>query len=124
MKNIAVFASGSGTNFQAIIDSVNKGKLQTNSKLLVCDRPGAQCIERAVKANIPTFTFSAKDFASKKDYETEILQRLLELNIDYIILAGYMRLIGSTLLQAFEGKIINIHHCCQHFQEKMRLGRH
>lgn len=109
MKNIAVFASGSGTNFQAIIDSVKKGKLNTNIKLLVCDRPGAYCIGRAEKASIPAFTFSAKDFESKKDYETEILQKLLELKIDYVILAGYMRLIGPTLLQAFEGKIINIH---------------
>ena len=109
MKKIAVFASGSGTNFQAIIDSVQAGKLDANIKLLVCDRPQAYCIERAEKEKIPTFVFSATDYEKKQDYEQEILQRLIELEIDYVVLAGYMRLIGFTLLQQFEGKIVNIH---------------
>jgi len=109
MKNIAVFASGSGSNFQAIIDSTKSGKLDANIKLLVCDHPGAYCTERAEKESISCFTFSAKDYAKKQDYEQEILQRLRALDVDYVILAGYMRLIGHTLLQEFEGRIINIH---------------
>ena len=60
MKKIAVFASGSGTNFQAIIEAVRTGKLSANIKLLVCDRPDAYSIERAKKEDIPYFTFSAK----------------------------------------------------------------
>ncbi len=109
MKRIAVFASGSGTNFQAIIDSTNNGQLAAEIKLLVCDRPNAYCIERAEKAKIPSFVFSAKDYLEKQDYEQKILQRLRDLQIDYVILAGYMRLIGHTLLKELEGRIINIH---------------
>lgn len=109
MKNIAVFASGSGTNFQAIIDSVKNSHLDANIKLLVCDREGAYCIERAEKERIPHFVFSAKEFAEKQDYEQEILQKLEGLHVEYIILAGYMRLIGPTLLKPFENRIINIH---------------
>ncbi|KAB2331190.1 phosphoribosylglycinamide formyltransferase [Cytobacillus depressus] len=109
MKKMAVFASGSGTNFQAIIDAVQNDELQADILLLVCDKPNAFCIERAVKGKIPQFIFAAKEYPNKEAYEKVILQKLKELNVEYIILAGYMRLIGQTLLQAFEGKIINIH---------------
>ena len=109
MKKIAVFASGSGTNFQAIIDSIKHGQLDAEIKLLVCDHPNAYCIERAENENIPRFVFSAKKYAEKKEYEQEIIQKLNDLDVEYIILAGYMRLIGSTLLKPFENRIINIH---------------
>lgn len=109
MKNIAIFASGTGTNFQAIVDAVKTDKLSAVIKLLVCDRQDAYSIERAIKENIPSFVFTAKEYASKEEYETEILQRLKELEIDYVVLAGYMRLIGPTLLKNYEGRIINIH---------------
>ncbi|OEH93398.1 phosphoribosylglycinamide formyltransferase [Bacillus solimangrovi] len=108
MKRIAVFASGSGTNFQAIIDQ------QANFDayeivLLVCDKPEAKAIERAQKNNIPVFSFVPKDFESKQAFEKSILQELQRYGVDFIVLAGYMRLIGTTLLSSFEGRIINIH---------------
>ncbi|MED3552879.1 phosphoribosylglycinamide formyltransferase [Cytobacillus praedii] len=109
MRNIAIFASGSGTNFQAIVDAVKAGKLSAVIKLLVCDRQEAYSIERAIKENIPSFVFTAKEYASKEEYETEILQKLRELEVDDVVLAGYMRLIGPTLLKNYEGRIINIH---------------
>lgn len=109
MKNIAVFASGSGTNFQAIIDAAKMGSLHANIKLLVCDKPSAFSVERAKKESIPYFTFSAKSFTEKEDYEKEILQKLKEYGIEFIVLAGYMRLIGPVLLKKFEGRIVNIH---------------
>lgn len=109
MKNIAIFASGSGTNFQAIVDAVKAGNLKANIALLVCDRPEAYVLKRAENENIPSFSFRAKDYGSKKEYETAILEQLKEKEIDFIVLAGYMRLIGETLLQQFEGRIVNIH---------------
>lgn len=109
MKKIAVFASGSGTNFQAIVDAVERGELEIDIALLVCDKPNAYVIERAKKANIPQFVFTAKDYESKEQYEQAILRQLQEKNIEFIVLAGYMRLIGKTLLDAFEGRIVNIH---------------
>lgn len=109
MKKIAIFASGSGSNFQAIVDAVKSGQLDAEVCLLVCDKAGAFAIERAKKENIPYFVFQAKEYANKEQYELEILENLKKHEIDFIVLAGYMRLIGSTLLSEFEGKIINIH---------------
>ncbi|WP_141430368.1 phosphoribosylglycinamide formyltransferase [Bacillus sp. 03113] len=109
MKNIAVFASGSGSNFQAIMEAIKDGRLKANVALLVSDQPSAYCIERAKQENIPYFAVRAKDYPSKVDYEKDILEQLGKHNIEFIVLAGYMRLIGSTLLQAFEGRMVNIH---------------
>ncbi|WP_147536037.1 phosphoribosylglycinamide formyltransferase [Bacillus marasmi] len=109
MKNIAVFASGNGSNFQAIIDAVQDGSLTASINLLVCDKPNAYAVERAKAAGIEYFAFTAKDFSDKQAYETEILAKLAEYKIDLVVLAGYMRLIGPTLLSAYEGRIINIH---------------
>lgn len=109
MKKIAVFASGSGSNFQSIADSIKEGSLQAEIVLLVCDQPSAYVIERAKKENIPSFVFSAKAYESKVAFEKEILSLLQERQAEFIILAGYMRLIGETLLAAYSHKIINIH---------------
>ncbi|WP_257350732.1 phosphoribosylglycinamide formyltransferase [Pseudalkalibacillus decolorationis] len=109
MKNIAVFASGSGTNFQAILDSIESGHLKANVTLLVCDRPKAAVIERAERNNIPTFVFYPKEFPSKTAFESLIIEELKQAEAELVVLAGYMRLIGETLLSEYEEKIINIH---------------
>jgi len=109
VKRVAIFASGSGSNFQAIVDSVQAGHVHADICLLICDKPQAKVVERAAQAGIPSFVFSPKDYESKVAFETEIVERLQAANIDLIVLAGYMRLIGETFLGAYEGKIINIH---------------
>ncbi|MGM9928336.1 MAG: phosphoribosylglycinamide formyltransferase [Bacillus sp. (in: firmicutes)] len=109
MKKIAVFASGSGSNFQSIADSIKQGQLQAEIVLLVCDRPSAFAVERANKEGIPTFVFSPRDYADKAAFEQEILQQLQEKQVDFIVLAGYMRLIGDTLLAAYSHRMVNIH---------------
>lgn len=109
MKKIAVFASGSGSNFQAIIDVIQAGKLDADISLLVCDKPGAFAIDRAKAAGIPSFVFTAKDYPSKDHYEEEILAQLKAYDVEFIVLAGYMRLIGSKLLAAYKGRIVNVH---------------
>ena len=109
MKKIAVFASGSGSNFQAIIDVVQSGQLDANISLLVCDKPGAFAIDRARAAKIPSFVFTAKDYPSKEHFEEEILAQLKTYGVEFIVLAGYMRLIGPKLLAEYKGRIVNIH---------------
>ncbi|MGG1572606.1 phosphoribosylglycinamide formyltransferase [Fictibacillus sp. NRS-1165] len=109
MKKIAVFASGSGSNFQAIVDAIKEKKLNAEVSLLVCDKPGARVIERAEEAGVEYFTFFPKQYETKAEFETEILKRLRAKGIEFIVLAGYMRLIGGTLLADFEGRIVNIH---------------
>src|SRR5665647_2050364 len=106
---IAVFASGSGSNFQAIADAVNAGKLDVHIGLLVCDRPNARVVERAKQLGIPSFVFRPKDYESREQYEQEILQRLQELEIDLVVMAGYMRLITQVLVKPLYGRLINIH---------------
>lgn len=109
MKKIAVFASGSGSNFQSIVDEIDSGTLEADVRLLVCDRPGARATERAEAAGIPVFSFRAKEYESKEAFEREIIRELKEAGVEFIVLAGYMRLIGPTLLEAFGGRIVNIH---------------
>ncbi|VDG96916.1 Phosphoribosylglycinamide formyltransferase [Lysinibacillus sphaericus] len=109
MKRIAVFASGSGSNFQAIVDAINTGTLDAEIRLLVCDQPSAAVLQRAQQAKIDSFCISPKDFADKTAFEKEIVQQLKSRDIEFIVLAGYMRLIGSTILQEYPESIVNIH---------------
>ena len=109
MKSLAVFASGTGTNFVAIAKACASGVINARVSLLVCDKPGAPVLDRARELGVEAFAFSAKDYASKADYEAEIVKRLDERKVDLVCLAGYMRIVGETLLKAYEGKIINIH---------------
>lgn len=109
MKKIAIFASGSGSNFQAIVEAWRRGELLAVPSVCVCDKPGAYVIERARNMDIPVIVASPKDFADKAAYETFIGEKLQELDIELICLAGYMRLIGPTLLEMFRGRIVNIH---------------
>lgn len=109
MKRIAVFASGNGSNFQAMIDAVAAKTLDAEIALLVCDKEEVKAIERANNHGIETFVFKPKSYPSKEAFETEILKVLQKHEVDFLILAGYMRLIGPTLLHAFKGRIVNIH---------------
>ncbi|WP_025784389.1 phosphoribosylglycinamide formyltransferase [Sporosarcina sp. D27] len=109
MKKIAVFASGSGSNFQAIVDAVNAGTLDAEIRLLVCDQPSAIVLQRTQEAKIDSFCISPKDFTDKTAFEKEIVQQLKSRDVEFIVLAGYMRLIGSTILQEYAESIVNIH---------------
>ncbi|WP_077624265.1 phosphoribosylglycinamide formyltransferase [Sediminibacillus massiliensis] len=108
-KKLAVFASGTGSNFEFIAKEITKGTVDGEIEILVCDKPGAEVIEKAESLSIPVWTFDAKLYPSKQSYETEILLKLREIGVEWIILAGYMRLVGPTLLSAFENRIVNIH---------------
>ncbi len=109
MTNIAVFASGRGTNFAAIIRAVKKGLIRTNLSLLVCDNPKAGAISRAKRAGIEVALVKREDFARKKEFEQKISQYLEEKKIDLIFLAGFMRLLSADFVAKFKHRIINIH---------------
>lgn len=121
---IAIFASGTGSNFEVLSQSAIKGHLPCEVGLLVCDKPNAPVIEKAKNLHIPTFIFSPKEYENKVSFETAIINHLKSHEINLIILAGYMRLIGTTLLQAYEGRIINIHPSfLPHFPGKDAIGQ-
>lgn len=106
---IAVFASGSGSNFQAILDAIARGELDVQVELLVCDRPNALVMERAKQANVPVFAFRPKEYPNREAYESEILQKLQACGVELIVLAGYMRIVTDVLVNAYSGRMINIH---------------
>lgn len=103
---VAVFASGAGTNFEAMMTSRNR---KFDVVMLVCDKPKAHVIGKAASYGTETVVMDPNSFPSKADYEAEIIQKLKRANVQWIVLAGYMRLVGDTLLEAFAGKIINVH---------------
>ena len=98
MKNIAVFASGNGSNFEVIAAACEHGILPAKVVLMVCDKPQAMAVERSKKHGIESFVFSPKDYASKADYEREIVRLLDERKVDLVCLAGYMRIVSEVLL--------------------------
>ncbi|MED1467510.1 phosphoribosylglycinamide formyltransferase [Bacillus salipaludis] len=110
MMKIAVFASGTGSNFEAILESIQFKKIKNvEVVLLVSDNPNALAVTKAKNASIPVFSFQAKDYPDKLTYEQEVLEKLTNHQVDFIVLAGYMRLLGPVLLKAYDGKIINVH---------------
>ncbi len=110
MKKLAVFASGNGSNFAAIVEATRDGRLPgVEVALLICDKPNAYVNERAAHLGIPTFTFDPKAFADKAAFEAVIVEKLQAHDISLVVLAGYMRLVGTVLLGAYEGRIINLH---------------
>ncbi|TWT24065.1 phosphoribosylglycinamide formyltransferase [Planomicrobium sp. CPCC 101110] len=106
---IAVFASGNGSNFQAIADAIQTGKLNAELALVVTDRPEAFVVERARRLGIESFSFVPAQFDSKGLYEEMLKEKLVEYGVEWIVLAGYMRLIGPVLLEAYDNRIVNIH---------------
>ena len=106
---LAVFASGSGSNYEAIAEACADGRLDAEIVLLVCDKPGAKVLERAKRFGTESFAFNSKDYESKSAYETLLVRMLQERGVDFVCLAGYMRIVGPTLLGAFEQRIVNIH---------------
>jgi len=107
-KNFAVLVSGGGTNLQAIIDAISDKKI--NSAKLVCvisNKENAYALERAKKAGIPTYVFTKKDHG--KNFDCEILKCLKEYNVDFVVLAGFMAIIGKEFIRAYLNKIINVH---------------
>ncbi|MFJ7936518.1 phosphoribosylglycinamide formyltransferase [Sporosarcina sp. NPDC096371] len=106
---IAVFASGSGSNFAAIEEASRNGELNAEIVLMVTNKPEAFVVERAEKAGIPVAALRPKDFDSKDTYEEAILEALREAGAEWLVLAGYMRLVGQPLLAAYPSRIVNIH---------------
>ncbi len=107
--NIAIFASGRGTNLEAIIAAVKAGTLKANISVVVSDVKGCFALTRARNANIKTLIFNPQDFKTRLEFDEAVIKSLGEHNIDLIVLAGYMRLISSFFVDKFKNRIMNIH---------------
>lgn len=106
---LAIFASGTGSNYEAIDQAITAGNLDAEIVLLVCDQPGAIVIDKAAQNQLAQFIFNPKDYQDKHAFEVDIVNELQAHQIDLVVLAGYMRLIGPTLLQPYQRRMINIH---------------
>ncbi len=106
---IAIFASGSGSNFEALAVACQSGEIDADVAVMVCDKPGAKVIERAAKLGIKSLVLSPKDFATKAEYEQAILTELESERVELICLAGYMRIITNVLLDAYPERMVNVH---------------
>jgi phosphoribosylglycinamide formyltransferase-1 len=108
-KRIAVLASGRGSNFQAVIDSIQEGKIPATCIALITDNPKAYAIERANIAKIPVTVIDYASFPSPGMYERALLSAMHKAHADLFVLAGYMRIVGADIVRSFPGKMMNIH---------------
>lgn len=107
---IAVLVSGGGTNLQAIIDAIADGKItNTEIALVISNKDGAYALERAKNAGVKGLCISPKQFADKEAYSQEMIRVLKENEVELIVLAGFLVVLPESFVNAFEGKIINIH---------------
>ncbi|OUQ81144.1 phosphoribosylglycinamide formyltransferase [Flavonifractor sp. An100] len=109
-KRIAVLVSGGGTNLQALIDAQNRGEI-VNGLLaaVISSNPKAYALERAEKAGIPHFVVSRKDYPSNQAMTQALVDKLRELNIDLVVLAGFMVILTQEMVQAYPNAILNVH---------------
>jgi phosphoribosylglycinamide formyltransferase-1 len=106
---LAVLASGRGSNFLALLESIQKENLNAEICLLISDKEGAPALQKASDAGIPARFIDPRRYKNREEYETDIVAQLVRLDIDIVVLAGYMRLIGKVLLNTYKMKIVNIH---------------
>lgn len=110
MLNIAVFVSGGGTNLQALIDAQDRGEIK-NGKItfVLASNENAYALERAKKAGIESTVVNRKAYDTKADYDKAVLKALDGRNIDLIVLAGFLSILGEDLVNEYKNRIINIH---------------
>ena len=106
---IGVLVSGSGTNLQAIIDRIADGSLNAEVALVVSSRPGVRGIERAQAAGLPVLVMEKSEYAEPEAADAKIASALKEAGCEYVIMAGYMRMVRKPLLDAYPGRIVNLH---------------
>jgi len=106
---IGVLASGRGSNFQSIIDSIESGYIQARITVLITDNPKAFSIERAEKHRIESLVMHSKNYVSRDEYFREITAELKKRDVELVVLAGFMRIVGKPLLDAYPNKVMNIH---------------
>lgn len=109
IPKIAVLASGNGSNLQAIVDHIQRGTLRAEIVLVLSDQPTAFAIERAKNAKIPNAIVERKSFASKKEFENVLVDTLKNHQTEWVILAGFMRLLSADFISQFSNRILNIH---------------
>jgi phosphoribosylglycinamide formyltransferase 1 len=106
---LAVLVSGRGSNLQAIIDNIERNNLKAEISLILSNVPDTYALQRGKKHGLESVFLNPKNFSSRDDYEKKMIELLQSKSIDLVCLAGFMRILGKKFIEAFSGKIINIH---------------
>jgi len=107
--SLAILLSGNGTNLQAIIDSIDSGQLKADIKIVISNNKDAFGLERAKINNIKNLSIDHKDFDDRESFDERLLKEVKQEKFDFIVLAGFMRILGSNFIRNFPNKILNIH---------------
>lgn len=106
---IAVLASGSGTNLEAIAGAIDREELPARITLVLSDNPGAYALERARLRGIPSVVLRLEEFPDRRSFDRAVLEAVRRAGVDLVVLAGYMKLVGDEMVEAYRGRIMNIH---------------
>ena len=109
MPKLGILISGRGSNLSAIIKSIELGDLNAEISVVISNKPDAKGLDVANAHGIDTKSFKPVDYDNRDDYENDVIQCLELYNVDLVVLAGYMKLVGDPLLNAFKGRMLNIH---------------
>lgn len=107
--NLGVLVSGNGSNLQAILDAISAGRLNAQVKLVISNRPGAHALQRASSAGVKALVISHQDFPNREAFDKALADALRAAEVNWVALAGFMRVLTPQFLAAFPGRIINIH---------------
>lgn len=122
---IAVFASGGGSNFEAIVETIERESIPAEVVLCICNREGAGVFERARRHNIDAIHLTPDTFSSEAEYCNELFSLFERYGVNFILLAGYLRMIPAEIVRKFHGRILNIHPALlPAFGGKGMYGRH
>lgn len=109
-KRIAVLVSGGGTNLQALIDAQGRGELGGGQICaVVASKPGVYALERAAQASIPSYVVAQKDYPSSQAFTIALVDQLRALDIDLVVLAGFLVILTGEMVRAFPNAILNVH---------------
>jgi phosphoribosylglycinamide formyltransferase-1 len=106
---LGVLVSGSGTNLQAILDATRSGTLDAEVTLVISNQPGVRALERAEEAGVASRVISHRDFADRAAFDAALVAALGQADVSYVVLAGFMRVLTASFLEAFPWRVVNIH---------------
>lgn len=109
LKKLAILISGSGSNLQAFIDAVANHSLSASIAVVISNRPDVKGLERAAKAGIRTEVLDHKQFSDRQAFDQQLMKLIDQYNVDVVILAGFMRILGGDFVRHYQGKLFNIH---------------
>ncbi len=106
---LGIMASGSGSNFEAIVQAIHSGQLQAEAAIVIYNNPQAAVVERAARLGVPAVCLNHRDYASREALDSAIVAVFRDYDIDWVIMAGWMRIVTPVLINAFPNHVLNIH---------------